>query len=158
MKNTLCIDLAHILEERYPHGFNAPVTIDTDVLIEFGDENWTHDLDITEHLAESRRIGLIYSTEDVKQVRPDLNDDQAWDVLQQFEAACEDCPDPLFETMQQLADTAYPPDSKQLLTARLDRIRQRIERLPRHEPDNPAGYGEAAALLDAVESELNRQP
>lgn len=157
MKNTVHIDLAQILDERYPHGFHVPVSIDTEALIEFGDESWTHDIDIAEHLADSRRVGLIYTTDDVKQVRPDLDDDQAWDVLQQFEAACEDCPDPMFETMHQLADMAFPPDSKVLLTARLDRIRQHIERLPQHEKDNPAGYGKAVELLDAVESDINNK-
>lgn len=157
MKNTVRIDLAQILDDRYPHGFTVPASIDTDVLIEFGDEDWQYDVDIAEHLAESRRVGLIYSTEDVQVVRPDLDEDQAWDVLQQFQAACEDCPDPMFETIQQLADMAYPPDRRALLAARLERIKQRIELLPKHESDNPAGYGEAAAHLDAVEAELDGQ-
>lgn len=40
------------------------------------------DIDIHEMLAENRQIALIWSVEDVQQLRPDLNDDQAWEVLQ----------------------------------------------------------------------------
>jgi hypothetical protein len=40
------------------------------------------DVDIHELLAENRQIALIWSVEDVQQLRPDLNDDQAWEVLQ----------------------------------------------------------------------------
>jgi len=42
----------------------------------------TQDIDIHAVLAERSQIGLIWSIEDVQEVRPDLSDDQAWDVLQ----------------------------------------------------------------------------
>ena len=35
----------------------------------------------------NRQITLVFGTDDVKSVRPHLDDKQAWDVLQQFEAA-----------------------------------------------------------------------
>jgi hypothetical protein len=34
-------------------------------------------------LAKRRHVAVIWSTEDVQNVRPDLDDDQAWDVLQE---------------------------------------------------------------------------
>jgi hypothetical protein len=40
------------------------------------------DIDIYELLSQNRQIADIWGTEDVQQVRPDLNDDQAWEVLQ----------------------------------------------------------------------------
>ncbi len=39
------------------------------------------DIDIHELLAERKQIAIIWSIEDVQQVRPDLTDDQAWQVL-----------------------------------------------------------------------------
>ncbi len=44
----------------------------------------THGLpsDIHEALAKRRQIAAIWSVEDVQEVRPDLSDDQAWEVLQ----------------------------------------------------------------------------
>lgn len=43
----------------------------------------TKDIDIHKLLAERKQIAIIWSIEDVQQVRPDLTDDQAWEVLQQ---------------------------------------------------------------------------
>ena len=39
------------------------------------------DIDIHELLAKRKQIAVIWSIEDVQQVRPDLTDDQAWQVL-----------------------------------------------------------------------------
>lgn len=35
------------------------------------------------HLAHERMIAILWSYQDVQDVRPDLNADQAWEVLQQ---------------------------------------------------------------------------
>jgi len=43
----------------------------------------TQDIDIHAILAERREIAITWSIEDVQFVRPDLTDDQAWQVLQQ---------------------------------------------------------------------------
>ena len=42
----------------------------------------TQDIDIHAVLAERSQIAIIWSIEDVQEVRPDLSKDQAWDVLQ----------------------------------------------------------------------------
>jgi hypothetical protein len=39
--------------------------------------------DLQQHLAANREIALIWEIADVQQVRPDLSDDQCWEVLQQ---------------------------------------------------------------------------
>jgi len=41
------------------------------------------DIDIHAILAERKEIAIIWSIEDVQFVRPDLTDDQAWQVLGQ---------------------------------------------------------------------------
>lgn len=153
MKNKLEIDLADILAKKYPHGFHAPADIDISNFLEFADDDWLHEIDLHDMLADQRRVALVYSTDDVKEVRLDLDDDQAWDILQQFEAACEDCPDPMHETMRQLADTSFP-NSKQLFRERLNRLEREIDALPDCERDNPAAYGEAAAKVDTLETQI----
>lgn len=50
----------------------------------------TKEIDVHALLAERRQIAVIWSIEDVQQERPDLNDDQAWEVLQRVEH-CHDC-------------------------------------------------------------------
>jgi len=39
-------------------------------------------LHVHEVLAKNRQIAIIWSIEDVQEVRPDLSEDQAWEVLQ----------------------------------------------------------------------------
>lgn len=41
------------------------------------------ELDIGRLLRQRRQVAVIWSIEDVKHLRPDLSDDQAWDVLEQ---------------------------------------------------------------------------
>jgi hypothetical protein len=43
------------------------------------------EIDIHEILAERRLIGHLWGVEDVEEVRPDLSDDQCWEVLQQVD-------------------------------------------------------------------------
>jgi hypothetical protein len=150
---TVGIDLADILEQKYPHGFHVPADIDLSMFLEFGDEDWTHELDLKALLAKDRRIALMFDTEQVKTLRPHLDDDQAWEVLQQFESACEDFQEPMLETIRQLADFAYPND-KAILRERLNRLSRAVEALPDRERTNPAAYGETAAKLDTLETEL----
>ena len=47
-------------------------------------------IDVHDLLAKRRQVAIIWSTEDVQQVRPDLDDDQAWKVLQECHR-CHDC-------------------------------------------------------------------
>ena len=42
----------------------------------------TDDIDIHALLAERRQVAALWSTEDVQEIRPDLSEDQAWEVLQ----------------------------------------------------------------------------
>ena len=39
-------------------------------------------VDLSELLEQRRQIALVWGVEDVQEVRPDLTDDQAWQVLQ----------------------------------------------------------------------------
>ena len=41
--------------------------------------------DVHAFLAERRQIAVIWSVEDVQEIRPDLTDEQAWDVLEHAE-------------------------------------------------------------------------
>ena len=40
------------------------------------------EIDIHDLLAKRRQVAVIWSIEDVQEVRPDIDDDQAWEVLQ----------------------------------------------------------------------------
>lgn len=66
------------------------------------------ELDIHMLLAERRQVAIIWSIEDVLSVRPDLDEDQAWRVLQQCGNAhdCEMGFNWLF--IEVVADDLYP--------------------------------------------------
>jgi len=48
-----------------------------------GDPHVQGEPDFRALLAKYRQVGVLWCCEDVKHVRPDLTDDQAWDVLQE---------------------------------------------------------------------------
>ncbi|MBI1349295.1 hypothetical protein GC163_23755 [bacterium] len=43
------------------------------------------ELQLLIQLASRRQIAIVWSTDDIRQVRPDLTDDQCWKVLQEAE-------------------------------------------------------------------------
>ena len=68
----------------------------------------TNEIDVHALLAKSRQIAVIWSIEDVQQERPDLNDDQAWEVLQRVEH-CHDCNYGItWEQLSMAADDLFP--------------------------------------------------
>ena len=61
MTMTLEIDLADILENKYPNGFHAPADIDISSFLEFTDDDWRHEIDIEDLLAANRFIGVVWN-------------------------------------------------------------------------------------------------
>jgi len=151
MTTTLEIDLADILEDKYPHGFHVPVDIDIGSFLEFADDDWMHKIDIEDLLAAKRLIGIVWNVQLVLDERPDLTDDQAWKVLQVCQPRLEEVTDPIRATIRQQADGLFPkPKGKAALRAQLARIERAIEALPEDECTDPAAYGSVAAELDTV--------
>ena len=158
MTTKLQIDLARILGDKYPKGFHTPADIDIDTFLEFAEDDWGHELDLNALLAESFRVALVLDLDDVKRVRPDLNDEQSWDVLQNFRAAVQEWRNPLLEIITDLADQTYPSaaDAKLRLGERLRTLLRQVEALPADERTNPAVYGGIAAKIDDVEEALRQ--
>jgi hypothetical protein len=151
MNTTLEINLADILEHKYPHGFHAPADIDISSFLEFADDDWMHEIDIEDLLAAKRLIGVVWNVQLVLGERPDLSDDQAWTVLQACQPHFEEITNPMLETIRQQADGLFPkPNGKATLRAQLARIERQIEALPEDECTDPAAYGSVAAGLDTV--------
>lgn len=81
MTRELTINLGDILEEKHPNGFHVPADIDLAMLLEFGDDDWSHSLDLDALLEAENKVVLIWSIEDVLARRPDIDEVQAWNVL-----------------------------------------------------------------------------
>jgi hypothetical protein len=62
-----------------------------------------------ELLEERREIALIWSIEDVLAVREDLDDVQAWRVLQECERCYEYRSDITYEFIEHIASIVFPP-------------------------------------------------
>ena len=68
----------------------------------------TVDVDIGELLAEHQAIGIVWDIQHVKDQRPDLSDNQAWDVLHECQGCWDRLNDPMLETIRQVAENIYP--------------------------------------------------
>lgn len=109
------------------------------------------DVDIGELLAEHQAIGIVWDIHHVRDQRPDLSHEQAWEVLQECQGSWERINDPMLEAIRQIADDLFPQlKGKAALRANLARIERRIEALPEDECTDPAAYGSVGAELDTV--------
>jgi|GEM_PF-3454351 len=108
-------------------------------------------IDIGQLIAEHSAIALVWDAAHVRDQRPDLTNEQAWEVLQECERSWDRLNDPMLETIRQVAENLFPnPRGKAALRATLKRIERQIEALPEVECTDPAGYGCVGAELDAV--------
>jgi hypothetical protein len=79
------VNIHEFLEENastYNGQLRVTANIGLDDLFDEIPEDDEIDVDIDELLAEHRQIANIWGTDDVRRLRPDLDDDQAWKVLQ----------------------------------------------------------------------------
>jgi hypothetical protein len=72
------------------------------------DVDFRLEIDLDELLAGNSQIAHVWGTDDVRQLRPDLDDDQAWDVLQAV-ADRLDCNFGItWNTLEMIAHELYP--------------------------------------------------
>jgi hypothetical protein len=86
------INIRDFLEDYAAYGtLSADLRIAIEDVMQCLDPSAGHefDIDIHEQLAQNRQIAHIWGTEDVQQVRPDLDEDQAWEVLQTADRRCD---------------------------------------------------------------------
>ena len=75
------------------------------------DNNAAPGIDIDALLTERRQIAAIWSIEDVRERRPDLSDDQAWEVLQEVRDQFDATLGITWETLECAAEERFPaPD------------------------------------------------
>jgi len=81
------INIRDYLEDNAGSGIDVQAHVDADGILEALDlpDEEEFDVDIHEILTENRIIGHLWGIEDVQEVRSDLDDNQAWQVLQTVE-------------------------------------------------------------------------
>jgi hypothetical protein len=157
MTTSLEIDLATILERKYPHGFHAPADIDIGTFLEFADDDWLHEMDVEELLADKQLIGIIWNAQLILDERQDLSEDQAWRVLQACQPHFEEVTDPMRAIVQKVAGDLFPqPQGKAAIRALLTQIERQVEALPDDEQTDPAGYASISVIVDDIAKLLRR--
>jgi hypothetical protein len=156
MPLSINLNLAEILEEKYPHGFHVPADIDISNVIEFGDDDWEHPLDIDAHLEAEDKIALIWSVSDVLERRADLTMEQAWKVLTQgreqfLEGRCH------LDFLEVTANQLFPvgANATQFVMQRLRSLLTDIEAAPNELLGAYGAVERTRELLDDLEHALN---
>ena len=81
MTRHLTLNLADVLERKYPSGFHVPADVEITTFLEFADDDWDHAIDLDAMLEAGDQVALLWSVDDVLKRRPDLSREQAWRVL-----------------------------------------------------------------------------
>ena len=68
--------------------------------------------DLLTQLTQQRQIAVIWSVEDVKEVRPELTDNQAWHVLLETRRCHDACIGINWDVLDTVADELYPESTQ----------------------------------------------
>ena len=116
------INIRNYLEDNAGARICVQAHVDTDDILEALDlpDEDEFDVDIHELLAENRMIAHIWGIADVQEVRPDLDDDQAWQVLQTVERHLDSQYGITWDTVELLAEDLHGPKPAQRWQGRID--------------------------------------
>lgn len=70
----------------------------------------TGDIDIHELLGARRQIAHIWRVDDVQQLRPDLSDEQAWEVLKTIDERLDSEHGISWEDIETIAEELFPEE------------------------------------------------
>jgi hypothetical protein len=89
----------------------APVGIEIDELFDFNGIAHEQEVDIDRHdlLRKNRQIAHLWGIEDVQDVRGDLTEDQAWQVLQECDRRLDSTLGITWENIEFVADDLFGP-------------------------------------------------
>ncbi len=112
-------------------------------------------IDIDDLLEVHEAIAIVWDVTHVLDQRPNLTEDQAWEVLVECQRSWDRLNDPMVETIRQVADNLFRPKSdKAALLEEIERIKKRIESLPENELTDPAAYGSVAVAIDDLQASV----
>ena len=86
----------------------VPDGLSIEVPIPSSDDDCNTAIDVHELLAKRRQIAVIWSIEDVQEVRPDLDEEQAWEVLQYCDKAHNSSIGLNWDSIEIVADDLFP--------------------------------------------------
>jgi hypothetical protein len=118
----LKVNIREQLTRRCGSEIDFPVTIRIDQVLKAAGIAHEHefDIDIHELLAQERKIAHVWGTDDVQEVRPDLDDGQAWQVLQTIDKRLDSESGICWETIEIVADELFGPKPERRWHGRID--------------------------------------
>ncbi len=118
------VNIREFFEDNADHSdmLLAHASIDVDDLFDTNSipEDHEFDIDIHELLSENRKIAHIWGIDDVQGLRPDLNDDQAWQVLQTVDGYLDSDHGVTWDTIKLTADELFGPKPEQRWHGRIN--------------------------------------
>lgn len=155
MTRELTINLGDILEEKHPNGFHVPADIDLAMLLEFGDDDWSHSLNLDAVLEADNKVALLWSVDDVLARRPDLDEQQAWEVLvtARDDYEREQCP---LDFIEATANVRHPlgVSAQMRLTQRMEALLKTVESLSDSSFTKPDDFAGITRHLDELEKQI----
>jgi len=101
------LNIRDILVEKFGDTAPVPAVIEIDDLFECtGTEN-DHEINLDEILENNRMIAHVWTIDDVHETRPDLTDDQAWNVLKACDRDLDSEQGICWETIEAAADKLF---------------------------------------------------
>lgn len=170
----LKVNIREFIEGNADHNGELQVSaaIHLDDLLYGIDEEEEIDVDLDELLTENRRIAHVWGIDDVRQCRPDLDDDQAWAVLQEVAKRLHYDVGITWDVVETVARELYPEKPERHWQGRIDiritdtdgygqgevinRLRDMAERLAKDMPDVEADVDPGSVRLDNTDETPNR--
>jgi hypothetical protein len=133
----------------------VPAVLDLETWLDSA-EITQHEFDLDELLSEHHLIGIVWNTQLVLAERPDLTEEQAWEVLSTCQCYFEEPSEQQLEVVRKVAQNLYPParEAKEALQERLRNLMQQVDALPSDSKTNPAAFGLLAARIDTLEATI----
>jgi hypothetical protein len=110
--SNITLSLHDILLQHFGTAVTAPATIQIDEMLEFACDDDEHVIDLRDTLARQREIAIVWGIEDVQSVRPDLSEDQAWEVLKFAQRGHDASLGINWEWLEASAEALYGPEDE----------------------------------------------
>ena len=116
------VNIREHLTKRCGSEIDIPVTIRIDQVLRVAGipEEYAFDIDIHEVLAQERKIAHMWGIEDVQDLRPDLDEEQAWQVLQRIWRDLDSRDGISWDTIGNTATELYGPKPERHWRGRID--------------------------------------
>jgi hypothetical protein len=116
------VNIHDYLEGHAGYGINVQAHVDTDDLVEALDlpDEDEFDFDLDEALEERRQVAVIWTTDHVQEIRPNLSGDQAWEVLKTCRARWGSCQGIDWQVIEMTASELFGPKPVRRWHGRID--------------------------------------